>query len=398
MADQIKKKRSPACPEPVSGQRANSKGALGMIVLCGVETERNVDTSCSQKNRSRIESMTNPMLVQYIVGLCCLRRDPDAVDVTVGDLVLDTAARKRRDVDVTVTVKEGDGTVRAFKAYEVKREAKSLDVVAVEQLCAKLNDMPDVTHRAVVSSSGFTEGAIAKAASHNVELYELKVWTEPIKERFKDFPNVGRPDEFLPAVGSNLLCWVNWNINYYIPDAKSPVNFENSAPLFSNKGKKHSAFKSVGDFNWKMLQRSTDILWRIEPAVTLSRIFPLTPQENDKDVSVGPAWPHTHTLQVKENGVFVKINEKIANIDSVTINGSLQWQRRDRIPEFYLLESVPPGRIFAGAAIAEIGNGDGRMFAMIFPESSRELGVHQFQLNEKQRNMIRGLKIRAEGG
>ena len=34
-------------------------------------------------------TMMTPMLVQYLVGLCCLRNDPDAVDVTVGDLVLD---------------------------------------------------------------------------------------------------------------------------------------------------------------------------------------------------------------------------------------------------------------------------------------------------------------------
>ena len=32
-------------------------------------------------------SMLTPMLVQYVVGLCCLRHDPDAVDVTVGDMV-----------------------------------------------------------------------------------------------------------------------------------------------------------------------------------------------------------------------------------------------------------------------------------------------------------------------
>ena len=95
--------------------------------------------------------MLTPMLVQYVVGLCCLRRNPEAVDVTVGDLVLDTAAGKARDVDITVTLQELDG-IRAFKAYEVKREAEPLDVVTVEQLCIKLLDMPAVSHRAIVST------------------------------------------------------------------------------------------------------------------------------------------------------------------------------------------------------------------------------------------------------
>ena len=151
--------------------------------------------------------MLFPMLVQYVVGLCALRNNPDAVDVTVGDLVHDTAARKRRDVDVTVTLKEEDGSTRALKAYEVKREGKPLDVATVEQLCAKLRDMPEVTHRAIISASNFTESAINKAAAYRVELLVIKPWTKPIAEQFPDFPNVGRPDEFLPSVYSTLLCW-----------------------------------------------------------------------------------------------------------------------------------------------------------------------------------------------
>jgi hypothetical protein len=66
--------------------------------------------------------MLTSMMVHYLVGLRCLRRNADAVDVTVGDLVLDTAAEERRDVDITVTLQESGGPVCAFKAYKVKRE------------------------------------------------------------------------------------------------------------------------------------------------------------------------------------------------------------------------------------------------------------------------------------
>jgi hypothetical protein len=60
------------------------------------------------------------MLVQYLIGLCCLKWHPDAVDVTIGDMVLDPAASKQRDVDVTVTISESGSITHAFKAYEVK--------------------------------------------------------------------------------------------------------------------------------------------------------------------------------------------------------------------------------------------------------------------------------------
>src|SRR6266542_5475633 len=156
--------------------------------------------------------MPTPMLVQYVIALCCIRRNPDAVDVTVGDLVFDVAAMKRRDVDVTVTLVEADGTMRAFKAYEVKREREPLDVATVEQLCTKLKDMPNITHRAIVSASNFTDGAIAKAEAHNVELFVLKRWTKPLADQFPQFPGVGLPEEFLHFT-SVLLFWIDCRLN-----------------------------------------------------------------------------------------------------------------------------------------------------------------------------------------
>jgi hypothetical protein len=56
----------------------------------------------------------SPMLVQYLVGLCCLKWDPEAVDMTIGDMVYDAGAEKERDVDVTVTVSEGGAPSYAF--------------------------------------------------------------------------------------------------------------------------------------------------------------------------------------------------------------------------------------------------------------------------------------------
>ena len=49
--------------------------------------------------------MFTPMVVQYLVGLCCLNHDPTAVEIILGDMVYDEAAQKPRDVDVTVSFK-----------------------------------------------------------------------------------------------------------------------------------------------------------------------------------------------------------------------------------------------------------------------------------------------------
>jgi hypothetical protein len=339
--------------------------------------------------------MLTPMLVQYLVGLCCLRHNPDAVDVTVGDLVLDTAAQKKRDVDVTVTVEEEDGNVRAFKAYEVKKEGKPLDVATVEQLSIKLKDMPKVTHRAIVSTSNFTEAAINKAAAYNVELLVLKPWIKPIESQFPAFPDVGLPHTFFPSFESTLLYWIGPHIYLIVPTGPSSFTWTEDTPVSTAKGQKHKTFSNLGAFKNVMLMRSTTILFPIEPACTVLRTFPFL-SRLDSEFEVGPPWPHTHTLQVSEDNAFLSLDDKLHRIDSVTINGSLQWQRKKVVPQFYSIESVPGGTIFAGSVIAARGNDDGRMLAIIFPSSSRELGFHEFELSERHRNLIRGLKLRSQ--
>jgi len=333
------------------------------------------------------------MLVQYVVGLCCLRRNPDAVDVTVGDRVLDIAAKKQRDVDITVTLHEADGTVRAFKAYEVKREGEPLDVTTVEQLCIKLRDMPAVTHRAIVSASAFTDGAIAKAEAHNVELFVLKRWTEPLAKQFPEFSNVGRPDEFLRGFTSNLLVWVDWRLNLYVPDAPGSFSYGNSGPLFAADGRVHNKFATLAAFTDALLLRSTEILYQLDPAAMIARTFPAEPMADNEEIEHGPAWPHTHTLGVVQDQVSLKLETGLALLDSVTISGRLQWQTRKRIPEFHILERVPTGDVFAGAAVADWGSPDGKMSAMIFSPDSRAVGIHTIRLEEKHKNAIRQLKI-----
>ena len=339
--------------------------------------------------------MLTPMLVQYLVGLCCLRYNPEAVDVTIGDLVLDTAAQKKRDVDVTVTVKEEDGSLRAFKAYEVKKEAKPLDVATVEQLCIKLRDMPAVTHRAIVSSSSFTEGAINKARAHQVELFELKPWTKPVKSQFPDFPDIGLPDTFFNSFYSALLYWIDVRIHVLAPTGPDSFSWDDKTPVFTQKGQKHKKFTDMGTFKNEILKRSTGVLFPIDPAWTVRRTFPLVSRP-DWDFEASPPWPHTHTLQVSDDKAYLRLDEKLHQISAVTVSGCLQWQRKKMIPQFHVIESVPEGSIFTGSIIASRDDGEGNMLAIIFPPRSRELGIHQFQLGERHKNIIKKLKLRTE--
>lgn len=338
--------------------------------------------------------MLTPMMVQYLVGLCCLRHDPEAVDVTIGDMVLDDAAGKTRDVDVTVTITDSNGEVSAFKASEVKHEGKPLDVVAVEQLILKLADMPKVTHKAIFSTSGYTDGAQAKAKKHGVDLYSMLPWDRPIAEDFPDFPGVGTPGEFLTHFQSSLLYWTESQSYFTASSGPASFSFENETPLFSSDRKKHQQYSTMREYLDEVLMRSTGILCMQSPASIVLKTFPYSMHNEAEGYMAGPSWPHTHTLDLSNDEAYLQIEGHAPfRLDSVTISGHLQWRKRVIEPQFHIFERVNDKGIFAGAAVADYGVDDGRMFAMIFPEKGRELGVHRFQIPEKQRNLIRGLKI-----
>lgn len=341
--------------------------------------------------------MLTPMMIQYVVGLCCLRRDPEAVDVVIGDMVLDEVAEKERDVDVTVTIADSQGELTAFKAAEVKHEGNPLDVATVEQLIAKLMDMPKVTHKAIFSTSGYTESARKKAKKRGVDLYTLQSWENPIPDDFPDFPGIGTPSEFLSQFESNLLYWDSFSCNYLLPEGSPSSQLDLANKVFDRSGKPHKRWATMLDYQNELLLRSTGLLCSLEPARTILFTFPYASYQQDRDFTAGPAWPHTHTMDLRHDDVYLmdQANRPML-INSINISGFLQWRRRIIKPDFMILKNVTDQSTFAGAAIADNGTGDGRMFAMIFPEKGRAIGVHQFQIPERQRNMIRNLSIKKQ--
>src|SRR6266853_164898 len=127
----------------------------------------------------------------YLVGLLTRVSEGTDVEIELGDLVFDSAADKDRDIDVTATRRDRTGRITAFKGIEVKNETRPLDVVHVEQLCIKFADMSEVTDKAIVSASGYTDAATKKARAHGVEPYEIVDWNDPSKGFSIRFPEGG---------------------------------------------------------------------------------------------------------------------------------------------------------------------------------------------------------------
>ncbi|HYM43670.1 MAG TPA: hypothetical protein VET46_12995, partial [Steroidobacteraceae bacterium] len=286
-----------------------------------------------------------PMLFQYLVALCCARRNPDAVDITIGDDVRDATTGAPRDVDVTVTLLEEDGSRRAFKGFEVKREGTPLDVTEVEQLCMKFVDMPDVTHRAIVSATGYTANAIKKAQAHNVQVLQRKEWTRPVAELIPDLDRMGPPAEAFTFKTRGLI-WADCSYYLIAPGGPPSFRWTPEQTLYAEDGTPHQAFPTVGLYLEALRQRSQGLLWALAPMQehVTPEVVAMEAKEGAADT---PSWAHTHYLEVGADNAYLKLNQEgLVRIAGVHISGHLQWQLRIRIPQFFVLEDVITHEIF----------------------------------------------------
>lgn len=331
------------------------------------------------------------MLVQYLVGLCCLQWGSKAVDVILGDDVLDNSTGTKRDVDVTVRVEAEGGRAFAFKAYEVKKEASPLDVAVVEQLAQKMADMESISHKAIVSTSGFTEPARSKARKHGVTLYDLKPWTKRISDQFPAHADSDGSAEMMFRFRREYLIWEQSYFEVTGAEMPASASITDGDSVYTKVGKKHQRFKTFGDFKSEVLMRSTEVLYRMNPARAVHQIFPI-PDPAEGEVVNGPAWPHTHTMDTTEDKVHLQFDGLNIHLTSVTIAGRLAWQKRGERQLSYVMEEAENGTAFAGAIVMP-SDREGGMTALVFTPNSRDIGIRFVQLEGKQLNMLRKISL-----
>jgi hypothetical protein len=229
---------------------------------------------------------------------------------------------------------------------------------------------------------------------HGVELYVLREWTRPLQEQFPALTMQGTAAECFP-MKKCLLCWQNHQLALVAREATGNFSVQDEAAVFDSRGAPHARFANFGAYKHELLLRSTEVLFALEPAVSVLRIFPVP--LSAPEVPAGPAWPHTHTLDVSEDGFYVKTSSGHHKLNVVTINGQLQWQRRTVKPASYVIERASDGTAFAGALISKDLR-EGQMTGLVFSPKTREIGIHFVRLADKHHNAIRKLKLNPARG
>ena len=314
--------------------------------------------------------MLTPTDVHYIVGFLSLVAGPENVEVELGDFVYDEASRTRRDVDVTITCRNIDGSRTAFKGLEVKAHKRRLGSEHVEQLAQKLADMPSITSRAIVSASGFTKPAIRKAGYHGIDLYELRDWDPATGYEYFKAETVPATRETYGWVGN-----LNVRVNPNRQNTAEERLILNSDP--------EMVFESSPESKYKLNGWLADI-GKLAAKEAASRGGPV-PREGCQQNNA------TVTVQFTDKAFAVQDDQRVP-ITSVGFSGILE-RRVEQLPSvtkaLYKLGSVPP---IAGCAISDFGDEFG-LIALIISDR-RTLELARVPIADRNRRKIIGQHLR----
>jgi len=341
--------------------------------------------------------MLTPMHVQYLVGLCCLRHTPEAVDITIGAMLADEASGTERDVDVAVTVRKDGQPIEVIAGYEVKNESKPLDVSKVEQLCVKLTDIPSLNHRAIVSASGYSDSAVHKAEHHGIELYEFARWNEPVRDTFVRTALEGPPSKSLLFSGIGLD-WIKATACIVTAPPCQPgaghAAIDATRPVFDQAGNPHPTYQHLDALVQAVRQDAATKL-KNRPEIAAARLQPSKiPPSELADGYYGDAIPVDDIrIQIGEP-VYVDSAGTLARIEEIRLFGEVQWKRERIQAEYHVMRQYRTSEVYAGAAVANVPGHEGVMWAVLLsPKSSRAMFT-PIHLTATQRNAIRRLRIR----
>jgi hypothetical protein len=104
-----------------------------------------------------------------------------------------------------------------------------------------------------------------------------------------------------------LLCWINYQFVIVAREAKGPFSVQGNDKLYNASRNLHLKYNTLADFKHELLLRSTGILFPLERAVTVSRTFPVPHSAPDGTIPAGPAWPHTHTLDLGSDDIWAAV-------------------------------------------------------------------------------------------
>ena len=311
--------------------------------------------------------MLTPTDVHYLVGLLTLVSSPESVEIMLGDLVFDEVAEEDRDVDVTVTYRDANGNISAFTGIEVKRHARPLDVGHVEQLCAKLNDMPDISRRAVVSASGYTQPAKRKAEARGVELLSLTPWSEEVE----GFEHIQFSSDF--TLEQHVLSWIappSIEFNPYQPLSEEIIREIKADSRILNHGEEGASVETAGQLYERLCASALQQLVNSDEVKA-------TPPGSEINVNV--------IFNELGNAYLISGSSRI-QVRQAVIAGTVTWVKHELKPEFKVIVRDGELKPYVGCAVAEMLQGN--LIGFTVSRADRTLKLINVPLSDRNRKKV----------
>ena len=318
--------------------------------------------------------MLSPTDVHYLVGLLTQVSNPENVDIILGDMVHDNIADKDRDIDITVTYKDANGLISAFNGIEVKRHSRPLDVAHVEQLTAKLNDMPDLSHRGIVSASGYTKPARKKAEARGVDLFSLIQWNNTME----GFEHISFPPDFF--IKEMTLIWADRPLLTYNPSENIPDEIRNQIT-------KNTSVGGVTDGE----DNSHITIQQLSDKLNLSALTVLKDREDIKSLALG-AEKKVKCLLKGIDGFYVDLKDSKLYLKQALLQGKVKWNERSISPEFKILIKEGELKPYVGCAIAELSQGN--LVGITASKMDRNIKLINIPVSERNREKIKLIKLK----
>ncbi len=309
--------------------------------------------------------------IHYLVGLLASAGTPEDVDLELGALVYDDAERKKRDLDIAIRRRVSAGA-EAYLGMEVKDEKRPLHVDKVEQLVRKLNDMGELTIRAIVSASGYSDGARNKAEYHGVDLLRLDKWDSGSREVGVTFaPGFSFERRTLFTELRHVSFEVEWKEGEAITecDLDWPVTTVAGEPIAGV-----ATLSALNDYVSKVA---------VSQCVGNPAI---------EAIEIGRSFEHAQTV-ILQDTPLIWAGTRAGHVKAGHFSGRLVW-KGDRIkPDFRVLVHDKDDSPFLGCAVAE--GIDGGLMGVAFKEAPSPLTYFALPVSERNKTKIKELKLRS---
>ncbi len=319
--------------------------------------------------------MLTPIDVHILVGIFSKLTTPDNVDIILGDMVFDDAAKRKRDIDVTIKYRNDSGNEISFVGIQVKDHTRKLGSPEIEQLCLHFKDSSPIKKGGIVSASGFTKPGINKAAAHGIELYEFKDWDHS----FKDLPHIRFPENFTLDEITNVFVGkpdVTYLLEKEELTEEEASAFNGNSKVMNQDGTPIPRTRVLSDLNNNFINKS------LQHDIISSQL---------EKAEIGEETPINVTVNI-ENPPIVVLKDRQIMLQKVNIRGVMIKQVTSRKTHFKILVKLNDPKYQVGAALTELSNG--LLMGLSTSNSDKSVKLITVPIADRLRNKIHEIKIK----